>query len=121
MCHGLLARAVEANASDLYLDPCVRRGLLVQMRVVGVLETAMTIPTTSWLAVVNRLKVLARVGTAVRNRPQEGAFTFQVSGRRVDVKLSTVPTPAGEKLVLRRRTRSASAGARWPRIFEPIG
>ena len=61
----------------------------------------MTIPANVVGAVVSRLKTLARVGTAVRNRPQEGVFTFQVSGRRVDVRLSTVPTAAGEKLRLK--------------------
>ena len=101
LCHGLLARTVEAHASDLFLDPVAGGGLLAQMRVVGVLETATTIPPDLAAAVINRFKVLATVGTAVRNRPQEGAFTFQISGRRVDVRLSTVPTPAGEKVVLR--------------------
>ena len=100
LCHSLLARTVEAHASDLFLDPA-GGGLLAQMRVAGVLETATTVPPDIAVAVINRFKVLARVGTAVRNRPQEGAFTFQIKGRRVDVRLSTVPTPAGEKLVLR--------------------
>ncbi|HLG56135.1 MAG TPA: ATPase, T2SS/T4P/T4SS family [Vicinamibacterales bacterium] len=100
LCHSLLARAIEANASDLHFDPA-GNGLVVQMRVAGVLETAMTIPANVVGAVVSRLKTHARVGTAVRNRPQEGVFTFQLSGRRVDVRLSTVPTAAGEKLLLR--------------------
>jgi type II secretory ATPase GspE/PulE/Tfp pilus assembly ATPase PilB-like protein/ActR/RegA family two-component response regulator len=101
LCHGLLARSVEAQASELLLDPVAGGGLVAQMRVAGVLETATTVPPDLAAALINRFKVLARVGTAVRNRPQEGAFTFQINGRRVDVRLSTVPTPAGEKLVVR--------------------
>jgi type II secretory ATPase GspE/PulE/Tfp pilus assembly ATPase PilB-like protein/CheY-like chemotaxis protein len=101
LCHGLLARTVEAQASDLFLDPVAGGGLVAQMRVAGVLETAATIMPDVAASVINRFKVLARVGTAVRNRPQEGSFTFQIGGRRVDVRLSTVPTPAGEKLVIR--------------------
>jgi type II secretory ATPase GspE/PulE/Tfp pilus assembly ATPase PilB-like protein/ActR/RegA family two-component response regulator len=101
LCHGLLARTVEAQASDLFLDPASDGSLVAQMRVAGVLETAATITPDLAGSVVNRFKVLARVGTAVRNRPQEGAFTFQIGGRRVDVRLATVPTPAGEKLVIR--------------------
>jgi type II secretory ATPase GspE/PulE/Tfp pilus assembly ATPase PilB-like protein/ActR/RegA family two-component response regulator len=101
LCHSLLARAVEAHASDLSLDPVAGGGLVAHIKVAGVLETAATIPPDLAAAVINRFKVLARVGTAVRNRPQEGGFTFQISGRRVDVRLSTAPTPAGEKLVLR--------------------
>jgi type IV pilus assembly protein PilB len=100
-CHDLLARAVEARASDLVLEPAMDGGLVAQMRVAGVLETVTTLAPDVAAAVINRFKVLARVGTAVRNRPQEGAFTFQIDGRRVDVRLSTVPTAAGERLVVR--------------------
>jgi type II secretory ATPase GspE/PulE/Tfp pilus assembly ATPase PilB-like protein/ActR/RegA family two-component response regulator len=101
LCHRLLAQAVDAHASDLVLEPTAGGALATQMRVAGMLEMPGTIPAALAAAVVNRFKVLARVGTAVRNRPQEGAFTFQINGRRVDVRLSTVPTPLGEKLVLR--------------------
>ncbi len=101
LCHDLLAGTVEAHASDLFLDPITGGGLLAQMRVAGVLETVTSVTADLAGAVINRFKVLARVGTAVRNRPQEGAFTFQINGRRVDVRLSTVPTPAGEKIVMR--------------------
>ena len=87
LCHDLLTRTVEAQASDLFLDPGASGSLVAQMRVAGVLETATTIAPDLAGAVINRFKVLARVGTAVRNRAQEGAFTFQVSGRRVDVRL----------------------------------
>jgi type II secretory ATPase GspE/PulE/Tfp pilus assembly ATPase PilB-like protein/CheY-like chemotaxis protein len=101
LCHGLLARAVEAQASDLVLEPGTGGALVARMRVAGVVETRGTVPADLAAAVVNRFKVMARVGTAVRNRAQEGTFTFQMSGRRLDVRLSTVPTSAGEKLVLR--------------------
>jgi type II secretory ATPase GspE/PulE/Tfp pilus assembly ATPase PilB-like protein/ActR/RegA family two-component response regulator len=101
LCHDLLARAVAAEASDLQLEPVGAGTLVVQMRVAGVLETVATLAADRAALVVNRFKVLARVGTAVRNRPQEGAFTFQISGRRVDVRLATIPTPAGERLVVR--------------------
>jgi len=100
LCHTMLARAVDAGASDLQLDP-VAEGLLVQIRVAGSLEKAMTIPSELVSAVVNRFKVLARVATAVRNRPQEGTFSAQVGARRIEVRLTTLPTTSGEKLVVR--------------------
>lgn len=100
-CHELLARAVQARASNLLLEPVAGGGLVAQVRVAGVLETVTTIAPDIAAAVINRFKVLARVGTAVRNRPQEGAFTLQIDGRRLDVRLATVPTAAGERLVLR--------------------
>jgi type II secretory ATPase GspE/PulE/Tfp pilus assembly ATPase PilB-like protein/CheY-like chemotaxis protein len=83
------------------LEPVAGGALAAHMRVAGMLEVPATIPANLAAAIVNRFKVMARVGTAVRNRPQEGAFTFQINRRRVDVRMSTVPTPAGEKLVLR--------------------
>jgi type II secretory ATPase GspE/PulE/Tfp pilus assembly ATPase PilB-like protein/CheY-like chemotaxis protein len=100
-CHDLLARAVAAEASELQLEPVGVGQLAVQMRVAGVLETVTTLGADRAGLIVNRFKVLARVGTAVRNRPQEGAFTFQITGRRVDVRLATMPTPGGERLVIR--------------------
>jgi type IV pilus assembly protein PilB len=100
LCHTLLARAIDAGASDLQLDP-TPDGLLVQIRVAGTLEKSMTIPNGLVSAVVSRFKILARVATAVRNRPQEGGFSTQVNGRRVEVRLSTLPITTGEKLVIR--------------------
>ena len=100
LCHTLLARAIDAGASDLQLDP-TSDGLLVQIRVAGTLENSMTIPNGLVSAVVSRFKILARVATAVRNRPQEGTFSTQVNGRRVEVRLSTLPITTGEKLVIR--------------------
>jgi len=101
LCHSVLVRAVDAYASDLVLEPVAGGALAAHIRVAGLLEPAGTVPADLAAAVINRFKIMARVGTAVRNRPQEGAFTFQMNGRRVDVRLSTIPTPAGEKLVLR--------------------
>jgi type IV pilus assembly protein PilB len=100
LCHTMLARAIDAGASDLQLDP-VPEGLLVQIRVAGSLEKAMSIPSDLVSAVVNRFKVLARVATAVRNRPQEGTFSTQIGARRIEVRLTTLPTTTGEKLVVR--------------------
>jgi type IV pilus assembly protein PilB len=100
LCHTLLARAVDAGASDLQLDP-IAEGVLVQIRVAGTLEKLMTVPRDVVASVVNRFKVLARLATAIRNRPQEGTFSTQVSGRRVEVRLSTLPTTTGETLVIR--------------------
>jgi type II secretory ATPase GspE/PulE/Tfp pilus assembly ATPase PilB-like protein/ActR/RegA family two-component response regulator len=111
LCHGLLVRAVESQASDLVLEPGTGGALVVRMRVAGVVETRGTVPADLAAAVVNRFKVMARVGTAVRNRAQEGTFTFQMSGRRLDVRLSTVPTSAGEKLVLRAADKERSVPA----------
>jgi type IV pilus assembly protein PilB len=100
LCNMLIAQAVDAGASDLHLDPS-ESGILVRLRVGGVLESAMTLPPDVSSLARNRFKVMARVDIAVRQRPQDGAFGVRVSGRRIDVRLSTLPTTSGEKIVMR--------------------
>jgi type IV pilus assembly protein PilB len=100
LCDTLVVRAVDSGASDLYLDPS-DNGLLARIRVGGVLESVLALPPDVARMVVNRFKVMARSDIAVRQRPQDGAFPMRVGGRRVDVRLSTLPTTVGEKIVMR--------------------
>lgn len=100
ICNTIIARAVEAGASDIHLDP-ERDEILVRFRVGGVLEAALTVPAGAALLIRNRLKIVAGADIAVRHRPQDGAFGVRVSGRRIDVRLSTLPTTSGEKIVMR--------------------
>jgi type II secretory ATPase GspE/PulE/Tfp pilus assembly ATPase PilB-like protein/CheY-like chemotaxis protein len=73
----------------------------VRLRVGGVLEAVMTLPTDVSVSVRNRFKILGGADISVRHRPQDGAFALKVAGRRIDVRLSTLPTTWGEKLVMR--------------------
>lgn len=100
LCNTLIARAVHAGASDLHLDPS-ESGILVRLRIGGVLEAAMTLPPEVAALVRNRFKVMGGADISVRHRPQDGAFGIRVSGRRIDVRLSTLPTTSAEKLVMR--------------------
>lgn len=100
LCNHVIARATESNASDVHVEP-TSQGLVVRFRLGGILETALTIPPEAASAVSNRYKVMARLDISVRHRPQDGAFRLLVSGRPVDVRLSTLPTIGGEKLVMR--------------------
>jgi type II secretory ATPase GspE/PulE/Tfp pilus assembly ATPase PilB-like protein/CheY-like chemotaxis protein len=100
LCNSVIARAVDAGASDIHMDPA-DSGILVRLRVGGVLEAALTLPADVSVLVRNRFKIMGRADIAVRNRPQDGAFAVRVSGRRIDVRLSTLPTTSGEKLVMR--------------------
>jgi type II secretory ATPase GspE/PulE/Tfp pilus assembly ATPase PilB-like protein len=100
LCNALLARAIETGASDLHLDPSAD-GSVVRLRVGGVLDTLLSLPPDATVFVRNRFKVIANADISVRNRPQDGAFALRVNGRRIDVRLSSVPTTSGEKIVLR--------------------
>jgi len=100
LCNQIVARAVEAGASDVHLEPTAQ-GLAVRYRLCGILEQMFTVPAEAAGAVCNRFKVLAHADISVKHRPQDGAFRIKVSGRPIDVRFSTLPTVIGEKLVLR--------------------
>jgi len=100
LCDYLVGNAAALQASDVHLEPGPE-GVVVRYRIHGILEPVLTIPAEAVQAVTNRFKVMARLDIALRQRPQDGAFRLRVGERPVDVRLSTLPTIAGEKLVLR--------------------
>jgi len=100
LCNHLIARAVETGASDVHIE-CTAEEAIVRYRVSGIMEPVMTVPSTAVLAVRNRFKIMANADISVRHRPQDGAFALRVNSRRVDVRLSTLPTVTGEKIVMR--------------------
>ena len=100
LCSHLIGCAVDVGASDVQVESD-STGTLVRYRICGVLEPVLTLPANVSQPMRNRFKIMARVGTAVRHEPQDGAFRLIVSGRPTDVRLSTLPTADGEKLVMR--------------------
>jgi type IV pilus assembly protein PilB len=100
LCEQLLAKAVNAKASDIHLEP-TPGGAVIRYRVHGILDTALTLPREAVPAVTNRFKVLGKIDIGVRNRPQDGAFRARVDNRPVDVRVSTLPTVHGESVVMR--------------------
>ena len=100
LCDHLIGRAVEVGASDVHIE-CGSEGTLVRYRICGVLEPVLTLPASVSQPIRNRFKIMAQADIAVRHRPQDGAFRLKVNGRPIDVRLSTLPTVDGEKLVMR--------------------
>jgi type II secretory ATPase GspE/PulE/Tfp pilus assembly ATPase PilB-like protein/ActR/RegA family two-component response regulator len=100
LCNQILAGAVQAHASDIHIEPFAGSAT-VRYRVSGILEQVITLPKEARSHITNRLKVLAKVNIAMKHRPQDGAFRILVNGRAVDVRLSTLPTVHGEKIVMR--------------------
>jgi type II secretory ATPase GspE/PulE/Tfp pilus assembly ATPase PilB-like protein len=95
-----LAEAVSAGASDLHFES-LPTGLAVRMRVNGLLAPLPVDPATPVAAVFARLKVLARANVAERRLPQDARFSGTFFGRRIDFRVSSLPTQHGESLVLR--------------------
>jgi type IV pilus assembly protein PilB len=100
LCDQIVASAIAAHASDVHIEPLVD-GALVRYRIDGILETVFTVPHDAVPQMTNRFKVMGLADIAARHKPQDGAFTVNVDGRDVFVRLSTLPTVHGEKIVLR--------------------
>ena len=96
----IMSSAVEKSASDIHIEP---RGesTLVRIRIDGILRELMTMPSEYQAAVVSRVKILANMDIAERRVPQDGRFLMQHKGRRLDLRISTLPTHFGEKVVIR--------------------
>ncbi len=100
LCAQILKGAVDANASDIHVEPFADEGF-VRYRLAGILEPILTIPREAVAHVVNRFKILARANIALHHQPQDGQFRLTIHDHPVDVRLSTLPTVHGEKIVMR--------------------
>jgi type II secretory ATPase GspE/PulE/Tfp pilus assembly ATPase PilB-like protein/ActR/RegA family two-component response regulator len=100
LCNQIVASAIAAGASDIHIEPAAS-GATVRHRVCGILEPLLTLPASAVRGVTNRFKLMAKADIATRLKPQDGAFRVAVDDQQVDVRLSTVPTIHGEKLVMR--------------------
>jgi general secretion pathway protein E len=104
--HDTIVRAVEARASDIHLEP-TDGGLMVRLRIDGLLETTEVLPEQMAAAVLSRVKIMARLDIAERRLPQDGRIKVNVRGREVDLRVATMPTLRGETVVLRILDRTA--------------
>lgn len=97
----LLQYAFEQRASDIHLEPG-RENSNVRFRIDGVLHQVYEVPATVMAAITSRIKILGRMDVAEKRRPQDGRLkTRNEEGREVELRLSTMPTAFGEKLVMR--------------------
>ena len=96
----LITRAAADRASDIHIEPN-ERDLLIRYRIDGVLHELMRTPRSIARAVVSRLKIMAEIDIAERRRPQDGRISLRVSGKQIDLRVSTLPTIYGEKVVMR--------------------
>jgi type IV pilus assembly protein PilB len=96
----LIVDAVAQRASDIHVET-QREGVRVRFRVDGVLRDVTSAPRSASSAVTSRLKILAGLDIAERRRPQDGRAKIVAGGRKVDCRVSTLPSLYGEKIVLR--------------------
>ena len=98
--NALLTQAVKENASDIHIETFESR-LSVRMRVDGVLREVLQPPRNLGALVVSRIKVMAQLDIAEKRLPQDGRISLRIAGRPVDVRVSTLPSGHGERVVLR--------------------
>jgi type IV pilus assembly protein PilB len=103
--NGVLARAADEGASDIHFEPQAR-DLLIRFRHDGVLHEIMTIPKRLQAGVISRLKIMADLDIAERRIPQDGRIGLTVGGRPIDMRVASLPTVYGEKVVIRLLDRS---------------
>jgi type IV pilus assembly protein PilB len=96
----ILQHASAGNASDIHIEPGPDQ-LRVRFRVDGVLHTSLFLPLAVAEAVVARIKILTNMKLDERRKPQDGRFSARIEGRKIDFRVSTMPTYYGEKVVIR--------------------
>ncbi len=98
--NSLLERAVTERCSDIHMEP-MEEELLIRMRVDGLLRNIMSIPKYTEASVISRIKIMSGLDISEHRVPQDGRFSIRVKEKDIDLRVSTLPTVFGEKVVLR--------------------
>ncbi len=96
----ILRHATEGNASDIHIENAGDK-VKVRFRVDGTLHTSLVLPLNVYAGVVARIKILAQLRLDEKRKPQDGSFSANIEGRKIDFRVSTLPTYYGEKVVMR--------------------
>jgi type IV pilus assembly protein PilB len=103
----LLSDGVRQGASDIHIEP-YKHDFEIRYRIDGDMHVIKTLPRASLPATIGRIKIMAEMDIAERRLPQDGRIALKVGGKGVDLRVSSLPTQFGERLVLRVLDRSAS-------------
>ncbi|MEE3198354.1 MAG: type II secretion system ATPase GspE [Pseudomonadota bacterium] len=98
--NAVLTEAVKKNASDIHIEPYETR-LVLRFRIDGVLQEVLQSRRAVAPLVVSRIKVMSKLDIAEKRLPQDGRMSLRIAGRAVDVRVSTIPSGHGERVVLR--------------------
>jgi type IV pilus assembly protein PilB len=96
----LVSQAIQDLASDIHIEPG-EHSLKVRYRIDGVLHEMQTAPKSIQNGVISRLKIMSDIDIAERRKPQDGRMTVRHAGRQIDLRVATLPTVWGEKVVMR--------------------
>jgi type IV pilus assembly protein PilB len=96
----LITQAIQDRASDIHIEPA-EKDLRVRFRIDGVLHEVMRSPKSITSGVTSRLKIMADINIAERRIPQDGRLSVSTNGKKIDLRVATLPTVWGEKIVMR--------------------
>jgi len=96
----LLQHAYDSRASDIHIEP-KREAAMIRFRIDGVLHEIQRVPKLVNLAITSRIKTMCRMDIAERRRPQDGRIKTEREGKEIELRVSTLPTAFGEKVVMR--------------------
>jgi type IV pilus assembly protein PilB len=100
LANALIQQAISDRASDIHVEP-QQRSVRVRYRIDGVLIEAMTVPRNLMAPLISRLKIMSDMNIAERRVPQDGRIEVRHTSKEYDLRVSSIPTPFGEKIVMR--------------------
>jgi len=102
----MIERAATERASDIHLEPREEE-LKVRMRIDGIMREILTVPKNLQISLISRIKIMGSMDTSKRKIPQDGRSNVQIQGKDIDLRISTLPTIYGEKIVIRLLDKSS--------------
>jgi type II secretory ATPase GspE/PulE/Tfp pilus assembly ATPase PilB-like protein/FixJ family two-component response regulator len=104
--NAIISKAIVLKASDIHIEPRTQHAI-VRFRIDDMLQDVIQIPLKLYLPTVSRIKIMSEMDIAERRRPQDGRISVKTAGGTVDLRISTLPTIKGEKVVIRILDRKA--------------
>jgi general secretion pathway protein E len=105
--NSLITQGYKERASDIHIEP-FETELIVRYRIDGILYEVLRPPHKAQASIISRLKIMANLNIAEKRLPQDGRFRVRIAGKDVDVRVSTLPTAFGERVVLRLLDKSSN-------------
>ncbi len=96
----ILSQAVNSRASDIHIEP-YQKEIRIRYRIDGVLYTILNPPKRYQLAIISRIKIMAKLNIAEKRLPQDGRIRIKIAEKDIDIRVSVIPTSFGERVVLR--------------------
>jgi general secretion pathway protein E len=105
--NGVISQAIKSRASDIHFEP-YEANFIVRYRIDGILQEVLIQDARLSAPIISRLKIIARLDIAERRKPQDGRVSLSLGSKKVDVRVSTLPSSYGERIVLRLLDKQAS-------------